>query len=106
MSDKKVPEDKFVDINVIKGDAQLNITVPAEMFERLQNLLYSGIHFKDPETAKRAITAVAAGTKDPNAETYHVRTLVWLLGLIEEAAEKQDQTLVKKFNLTTGKHVD
>ena len=96
---------EYIEAKVIKQGASINISVPEALYGRIQNLLLAGIPFKDIESLQKSLQCIINKEEDPNPETYHMRTLLHLVSLIEDAAEKQGQTEIKKIDKSTGKPV-
>ena len=89
----------------LKDDAIIKIEISAAMYQRLQSLLMLGIPFTDIEVTRKVLSTIRNSKEDPDAITYHTRTLLNLISSIEEAAEKQVMLEVKKFDRTTGKPI-
>jgi len=96
----------IADVKVFKDDAVIKIEIPTNIYERLQLLLYTGIGFQDMEALQKTLHTISNSDEDPDSNTYHVRTLMWLVGKIEEAAEKQGCLVNKKINTVTREIVN
>jgi hypothetical protein len=103
MSDSK-PTDP-IEIKTIKEDTFITIDVPSKLYYRIQELLFVGIAFKDIETAQKTLHTIRNSDVDPDAPTYHARTIMSLLALMEESAYKNDKLQTVKIDRTTGKAV-
>jgi len=93
------------EVKCLKEDAAITITITSRLHERVQNLLLNGIAFKDLETMQKTLSQIKNSSEDPDNITYHARTLITLIALIEEAAEKEDKIESKFIDKTTGKPV-
>lgn len=96
---------KTIDMKILKEGSSVNIKISYNLYSRIQNLLMVGIPFQDIESAHKVLLSVKASDKDPDPVTYHTRTLLTLISLVEEAAEKEDKIETKTINLATGKPV-
>lgn len=94
-----------IPVKSIKEDSTITVEIPASLYYRLQNLLLAGIPFENIESARKVLADVINTKSDPDAVTYHTRTLLSLISIIEEAADKQDKTEIKYIDRTTGKLV-
>jgi hypothetical protein len=94
-------ESNIAEIKVLKDDALIKIEIPTNIYERLQLLLYTGIGFQDMEALQKTLHTITNSDEDPDTNTYHIRTLLWLIGNIEEAADKQNCLISKKINTVT-----
>lgn len=101
MSDIKPP----IEIKTLKEGSIVTIEIPAIIYERIRSLLMVGIPFTDLESAMKTLTTIENSNDDPDAITFHTRTLMYLIAKIEEAAEKQDKLEIKKIDRITGKPV-
>lgn len=102
----EVPEIKPpVEIKCLKENAVVSIEITAQMYQRIQTLLLSGVVFKNIETMTKVLSTIKNSNTDPDAQTYHTRTLIWLLTEIEAAADKQNMLETKQIDRTTGKPV-
>jgi len=97
--------DNCFEVKCLKEGTAISITITDNLHERLQNLLLSGIAFKDIETMQKTLSHITTSADDPDPATYHARTLISLIGLIEEAAQKEDKIESKFIDKTTGKPV-
>lgn len=94
MAEPTTPE--MLDVRVLKEDALIKIEIPTNIYVRLQQLLLIGITFQDMESIQKTLNTIATKDEDPDGATYHTRTLLWLLGKIEEEADKQGLMETKK----------
>lgn len=97
--------DNCFEVKCLKENTAITITVTDHLHERLQNLLLSGIAFKDIETMQKTLAHLQNSADDPDPATYHARTIITLIGLIEEAAQKEDKIESKFIDKTTRKPV-
>lgn len=95
----------IIDVKCLEQGTTITIEVPAELHYRLQNLLYVGMPMENNADLHKFFENVK---KDDSTDStaFHARTLFWLLGTIEEAAEKQNKIVIKKINKTTGKLIN
>ncbi len=94
MAEPTTPE--MLDVRVLKEDALVKIEIPTHIYVRLQQLLLIGLGFENLESIQKTLNTIATTQEDPDGATYHTRTMLWLLGRIEEEAEKQGMLEVKK----------
>lgn len=66
----------------------------------------TGIPFADVELARKVLATIRNSEEDPDAITYHTRTLLTLISKIEDAAEKQGKLETKKIDRITGKIIE
>ena len=100
MSDSKSVDS--IDVKCIKENAVLTIEVPTELYYRVHNLLMAGIPFADIESMHKVLATIKNSTEDPDSQTYHTRTLIWLIANMEKAAEDQNLVEVKKVDKNSG----
>lgn len=94
-----------IELKCIKEDATVTVDIPSALYVRLQNLLLTGIPFSSPEKMQKTLAIIKNSEDDPDPQTYHTRTILWLLSQIEQAAEKQEKFEIKKIDLLTGKPI-
>jgi hypothetical protein len=94
-------EPNLIPIETIPPDKSITITVNTDTYIRLQRCLFDGLGVKDYEHFQQCVKEVASGKlEDPMS--YHVYTLISLCASIEEAAKKQNITVMSKFDLQSG----
>jgi hypothetical protein len=101
MDDKKPP----IEIKTLKEGSTVTIEIPTALYSRLQSLLMVGIPFTDLESAMKVLNTITNSQEDPDAATFHTRTLLYLIARIEEAAEKQGVLETKMIDRVTGKPI-
>jgi len=99
------PTPNTTDVVYLKKDSVIDISIPAAIYYRIQMLLFNGIAYSDTQTMHKTLNNIKESDEDPDDATFHTRTLLVLMNLIEEAASKQDKTEIKKVDKTTGKPV-
>lgn len=103
MSETKSTEP--IEVKTLKENTSITVEIPSYLYYRLQELLMVGVAFKDVETAQKVLQTIHNSDKDPDAVTYHTRTLITLIGLLEDSAAKNDKLRTVKIDRNTGKVV-
>ena len=92
----------------IPPGSRMPIEITTNLFTRIQQLLFSGLPFLDKDHFERCIKE--AKELDPekilDPMSYHAQTIIFLIGLIEDAAKKQGITQMVNFNTETLKFED
>jgi hypothetical protein len=92
-----------VEFKVLKENAVINIDIDNELYTRLQALLMVGIPFLDVESAAKVLNNIKTSTEDPDMVTYHTRTILKIICMVEDNADKQGMTEFTKIDRSTGK---
>lgn len=96
---------KVQELEVIKNDVEINITLNSFMYHRLTRLLTTGIAFKDLEEFGQIVDKIKKGESTNDAIAYHTETILILMNALEDAAKAQGKTKMAKISLETGKEV-
>lgn len=94
MSDTKKIEP--VEMELIREDAQIVLTVPASLYGRLQDLLFGGFHFKDHEELNQTLKKITEGNIGDDTRAYHLETVLCFIKDLEDAAKTQGFTFKTK----------
>lgn len=103
MSEDKIIPPIPIDVKCIKENSTITVEVPGIIHKRLQDLLMHGLPFSDAESLQKILSSIKTSNEDPDATTYHTRTILWLLSQIEDAAEKQGKIEIAQIDKNTGK---
>lgn len=95
--------ENLVDIRSLKEDVLVKVEIPTDIYIRLQQLLFTTPGFTTFEDATKALTAVNTKEEDDDPLIYNIRTILWLIGKIEDEADKQGLIVTKKVDKTTAK---
>jgi len=96
---------KTIDMKVLKDETSVNIEISHDLYSRIQALLMIGIPFENIDSTLKVLNTIKNSDKDPDMATYHTRTLMTLISLIEEAAEKEDKIETKTVDIASGNFV-
>lgn len=97
---------QIIETKCLKENTTVTVEISTATYQRLQTLLMTGIPFTDVELARKVLATIKKSEEDPDAVTYHTRTLLTLISKIEEAAEKQGKLETRKIDRATGKVVN
>jgi len=101
MSESKPLES--IEIKTLKEDCTIPIEISSNLYYRLQELLLVGVAFKDVDTAQKTLAIIRNSDKDPDPATYHARTIITLMALLEDSASKNDKLRTVKVDKNSGK---
>jgi len=86
MSDVK-PNTKEVEI--MKKGVVINANIPVDFYYRINQFLFEFFPLRDKDHLKEILTNIQQGKDDKDQHTYHFRTFLSLMLLLEEAAKEQ-----------------
>lgn len=101
----KINSENCFEVKCLKKDTAITIEITDNLHERLQNLLLGGLAFENVEIMQKTLSQIKNSAVDPDPITYHARTLISLISLIEDAAKQQDKLESKFIDKKTGKPI-
>jgi len=96
---------KVQELQIMKENGELKLTIPTIMYHRLNQLLLHGIPYKDMEELGKVIDLIKKGDTSNHPLAYHTETLLIMINYMEIAAREQSLIGVAKINLETGKEI-
>lgn len=94
-------------LKVIKPGSVINVSIPVDIYYRLNQFILYGFPFKNNDTFSSTLEKIQKGEED-TPEAYHFKTLLGVQSLIENAAKEQNLTgeytqeeIEKMFNLSS-----
>jgi hypothetical protein len=95
-----------VEIEFIKEDAQIKLTVPTGLYTRIQNLMLEMFAFKDHEEFNLTLKKITEGNIGDNVKAYHLETILILMKDLEDSAREQGFMFKKKVIIETNTIVE
>jgi transcriptional regulator len=96
MSDSK-PNTREVEI--MKQGVVINANIPVDYYYRINQFLFEFFPVRDKDHLKEILDNIQKGNDDKDVHTYHFRTFLSLMLLLEEAAKEQGHVEKKVITL-------
>ena len=93
---------KTREVEIIKKDTVIDIKLPVDFYFRFNQFILEFFPVKDAEHFQQILTNIRDGKDNEDAHSYHFRTILSFLLLVEDEARKQGHTEKVTFNTETG----
>jgi hypothetical protein len=92
MSEEKKEPQVIKDVEIIKDNGSVNITLPTKMYVRFQQLLFEVFGGDDEKEFIKKLEKVSKGDIEEDRIVYHMHTMITLISNMEVAAREQNLT--------------
>lgn len=96
----------LLDVDVLPGKSEVQITVPVDIYQRLQSMIFTCFPFKDITHFNEVLAKIHKNEYTGDQLAYHFHTILWLCDQVEQEANKKGMMVKKKYDLATGKVID
>lgn len=77
------------EVEIMKQGVVINANIPVDYYYRINQFLFEFFPVRDKDHLKEILTNIQNGKDDKDVHTYHFRTFLSLMLLLEEAAKEQ-----------------
>jgi hypothetical protein len=77
------------EVEIMKQGVVINANIPVDYYYRINQFLFEFFPVRDKDHLKEILTNIQNGNDDKDVHTYHFRTFLSLMLLLEEAAKEQ-----------------
>lgn len=96
---------KTREVEILKKDTVIDIKLPVDFYFRFNQFMLEFFPVKDAEHFQQILTNIRDGKDSEDAHSYHFRTILSFLLLVEDEARKQGHTEKVNFNVETGEKI-
>ncbi len=96
---------KTREVEILKKDTVIDIKLPVDFYFRFNQFMLEFFPVKDAEHFQQILTNIRDGKDNEDAHSYHFRTILSFLLLVEDEARKQGHTEKVNFNVETGEKI-
>jgi hypothetical protein len=96
---------KIREVEILKKDTVIDVKLPVDFYFRFNQFILEFFPVKDGEHFQQILTNIKEGKDNDDPHSYHFRTILSFLLLVEDEARKQGHTEMIKINTETGEKV-
>jgi len=93
---------KIKEVEVLLKDTVIDVKIPVDFYFRFNQFLLEFFPLKDGKEFEEIIKNINEGKDNEHIPSYHFRTILSFLLLVEDAARKQGHTKMVKLNAEDG----
>ena len=93
---------KTREVEILKKDTVIDIKLPVDFYFRFNQFMLEFFPVKDAEQFQQILTNIKDGKDHEDAHSYHFRTILSFLLLVEDEARKQGHTEKITIDIETG----
>lgn len=93
------------EVEIIKKDTVITVQLPVDFYFRFNQFIMEFFPVKDKDHLSQILKNIQDGKDNEDPHSYHFRTILSFLLLVEDSARTQGHTEKVKFNTTTGEKI-
>jgi hypothetical protein len=93
---------KIKEVEILKKETVIDIKLPVDFYFRFNQFILEFFPIKDGKELENIIKNIKEGKENEHVPSYHFRTLLSFLLLVEDEARKQGHTKMVKLNTEDG----
>jgi hypothetical protein len=93
---------KIREIEILKKDTVIDVKLPVDFYFRFNQFLTEFFPLKDTEELEKILQNIRENKENEHIPSYHFRTILSFLLLVENQAREQGHTKKVKINTETG----
>jgi hypothetical protein len=103
MSEESKP--KIREVEILKKDTVIDVKLPVDFYFRFNQFILEFFPVKDAEHFQQILNNIKEGKDNEDAHSYHFRTILSFLLLVEDEARKQGHTEIVKMDIEKGEKI-
>lgn len=95
-------ESKIREVEVLLKDSVIDLKLPVDFYFRFNQFIMEFFPLKDKKEFEEILKNIKEGKDNEHVPSYHFRTILSFLLLVEDAARQQGHTKMVKLDVETG----